>query len=311
MYTNGSEQGGYVFISHSHQDIVKVRQIRNAMEEEGYEPLCFYLKCLTDEDEIEGLIKREIDAREWFVYVDSPNARASEWVRKEREYISSIGSKQIITIDLDSSGSMDDVAQKLIRGLRVLVVCGDPDLPMAQKLQQVFAEKDMQVFLKSAAATDRDESDAAGCIVVLMSSEGIRAEDVSSVLSSFAVNDAVVVLAVMDDYDISSAESELRDMCRAICYLNTTDSKQRLEEFVRRVENEVTHDLRKAFAEATSHSEVEAYYLKNADDPEAARLAQEAQDRLDEEQRIKEDILESIENGTMKMTEELKKFLES
>ncbi len=174
-----------------------------------------------------------------------------------------------------------------------------------------YIEKDMQVFLKSAAATDRDESDAAGCIVVLMSSEGIRAEDVSSVLSSFAVNDAVVVLAVMDDYDISSAESELRDMCRAICYLNTTDSKQRLEEFVRRVENEVTHDLRKAFAEATSHSEVEAYYLKNADDPEAARLAQEAQDRLDEEQRIKEDILESIENGTMKMTEELKKFLES
>jgi hypothetical protein len=100
-------------------------------------------------------------------------------------------------------------------------------------------------------------------------------------------------------------------MCRAILYLKTTDSKQRIEEFVRRAENEVTHDLRKAFAEATSHSEVEAYYLRNADDPEAAKLAQEAQDRLDEERRIKEDILESIENGTMQMTDELKKFLES
>ena len=44
-------QGGYVFISHSHQDIQKVRQIRNAMEEAGFEPLCFYLKCLSDEDE--------------------------------------------------------------------------------------------------------------------------------------------------------------------------------------------------------------------------------------------------------------------
>ena len=49
---------GYVFISHSHQDIRKVRQIRNAMEEAGFEPLCFYLKCLHDEDEIEGLIKK-------------------------------------------------------------------------------------------------------------------------------------------------------------------------------------------------------------------------------------------------------------
>ena len=310
MHMKEPDIGGYVFISHSHQDIVKVRQIRNAMEEEGYEPLCFYLKCLTDEDEIEGLIKREIDAREWFVYVDSPNARASEWVRKEREYISSLGSKQIITIDLDSAGSMDEVARKLIRGLRVLVVYGDQDLQMAQKLQQAFAEKDMQTILRSAGMQAGDRSDDAGCIVVLISREGIRTEDVSNVLSDYA-EDAVIVFAVMDDYDFSSMESDSGNMCRTICYLRTTDSKQRLEEFVRRVEEEVTHDLKKAFEEAASHSEVEAYYLKNADDPEAARLAREAQDRLDEEQRIKDDILESIENGTMKMTEELKKFLES
>ena len=124
----GSDTGGYVFISHSHQDIVKVRQIRNAMEEEGFEPLCFYLKCLSDEDEIEDLIKREIDAREWFVYIDSPNARASGWVRKEREYIASLGSKQIITIDLETAGSMQDVSAKLIRGLRVVILCSRSSL---------------------------------------------------------------------------------------------------------------------------------------------------------------------------------------
>ena len=311
MYMNGSDKGGYIFISHSHQDIVKVRQIRNAMEEEGYEPLCFYLKCLTDEDEIEGLIKREIDAREWFVYADSPNARASDWVRKEREYISSLGTKQIITIDLDEAGSMDDVAEKLIRGLRVLIVYGESDLPMAQRLQQIFSEKDMQAVLRTAAMADQDGSDDAGCIVVLMSRDGIRAENVSSVLADNADSEGIVVLALIDGYDISSQGDDLRDMCRAICYLRTADSKQRLEEFVRLVENEVTHDLRKAFEGATSHSEVEAFYLKNADNPEALKLAQEAQDRLDGEQRIKEDILESIERGTMKMTDELKKFLES
>ncbi|MBQ4111381.1 MAG: hypothetical protein IJD38_01150 [Clostridia bacterium] len=62
------KQGGWIFISHSHQDIQKVRLIRNRLEEKGLEPLMFYLKCLSDEQEIEELIKREIDERDWFIY---------------------------------------------------------------------------------------------------------------------------------------------------------------------------------------------------------------------------------------------------
>lgn len=81
-------KGGYIFLSHSHDDITKVRQIRNTLEENGFEPLCFYLKCLNDDSEIEDLIKREIDAREWFVFVNSENSRKSKWVTLEREYIS-------------------------------------------------------------------------------------------------------------------------------------------------------------------------------------------------------------------------------
>ena len=63
--------GGYIFISHSHNDIEKVRKIRNLLEKDGFEPLCFYLKCLSNANEIEDLIKREIDAREWFIFVNS------------------------------------------------------------------------------------------------------------------------------------------------------------------------------------------------------------------------------------------------
>ena len=70
-------EGGWVFISHSHQDIAKVRYIRNRLEQRGFEPLLFFLKCLSDEDEIEGLIKREISEREWFIYADSDNSRNS------------------------------------------------------------------------------------------------------------------------------------------------------------------------------------------------------------------------------------------
>ena len=66
-----SNKGGYIFLSHSHDDIDKVRKIRNHLEKDGFEPLCFYLKCLEDDSEIEDLIKREIDAREWFVFINS------------------------------------------------------------------------------------------------------------------------------------------------------------------------------------------------------------------------------------------------
>ena len=309
---DGSEKGGYVFISHSHQDIVKVRQIRNAMEEEGYEPLCFYLKCLTDEDEIEGLIKREIDAREWFVYVDSPNARASAWVRKEREYISSLGTKQIITVDLEGE-DVREVSEKLIRGLRVLILCGEADMPMAGRLQRAFLEKDMQAYVGSADAPEESgiALEDAGCIVVLISGSGIKAEEAAGALPDNAKEDTASVLVALDSCETGTQEASLERSFRKICHLKRSDPESKLEEVVRLAEYEMTHDLRQAFTDASSHSEAEAYYLRNTDDPEAARLLQEAQDRLDEEQRIKEDILESIERGTMKMTEELKKYLES
>lgn len=48
-YNNGYEsglcmnnEGGWVFISHSHQDIDKVRYIRNRLEQRGFEPLLFF-----------------------------------------------------------------------------------------------------------------------------------------------------------------------------------------------------------------------------------------------------------------------------
>ncbi len=53
----------WVFLSHSNKDFSKVRILRNLLEEEGYRPLMFFLQCLNDEDEIDELIKREIDCR--------------------------------------------------------------------------------------------------------------------------------------------------------------------------------------------------------------------------------------------------------
>ena len=322
MGSTGYKPEGYIFISHSHQDIRKVRQIRNAMEEAGFEPLCFYLKCLHDEDEIEGLIKREINAREWFVYIDSPNARASKWVTRERKYIESLNSKQIIVIDLENEPSMEEVAKKLIRGLRILIVCCEEELDLARKLRDKFIQKDMQAIISQyEPAENRNLMDHLkkqtengrefGCILAFLSRSGIQAEETAEILPEAKENGMQIIPVLVDGYDPAAFIDTFRNQCGSALMLRRSFSDAQIEEFVRITEERITHDLRKAFSEAKSHQEIETYYAEHLDDAEAKRLAEEAHDRLDDEEQIKEDLRESIRLGTMKMTEELRKFLES
>lgn len=69
----------WVFLSHSNKDYEKVRQVRNMLEEQSLRPQMFFLHCLNDDDEIDLLIKREIDCRTRFILCDSENARKSHW----------------------------------------------------------------------------------------------------------------------------------------------------------------------------------------------------------------------------------------
>lgn len=55
-------EGFWVFVSHSTKDFERVRLVRNALEDSGFRPILFYLKCLENENEVNGLLKREIDA---------------------------------------------------------------------------------------------------------------------------------------------------------------------------------------------------------------------------------------------------------
>ena len=305
-------KGGYVFLSHSHQDIQIVRQIRNAMEEAGFEPLCFYLKCLSDDDEIEGLIKREIDAREWFVYLDSPNARSSAWVTKERKYIESLGNKQIVTINLESDTPLQEVSEKLIRGLRICIVSHPADEALAKAFCRLFTEKEMQVSLRITGTLEEpiDENEA-GCIVTLLSRNGIRTEALDTLFGRADTSCTMIIPVLTGEYTDVRSEIQSDSRYPHIYLLSDPGSLSLREEIVRHIETDMTHDLRKAFGEAQSHSEVESYYLNHTDDPEAAQLAQEAHDRLEEERRIREDIEEHLARGTMKMTPELKKYLDS
>ena len=59
------ESGAWIFLSHSHLDLEKVRYIRNQLELRGHNPLIFFLKCLEDDNALlPDLIRQEISARQ-------------------------------------------------------------------------------------------------------------------------------------------------------------------------------------------------------------------------------------------------------
>ena len=104
-----------VFLSHSHKDVEKVRQIRDVMELAEFEPLIFYLACLTNDDEIKDLIEREIKARKVFVYCESDNSRKSHWVKQELDIIQSFDKTRYYQVDIekDVSEGMAEIFKKL------------------------------------------------------------------------------------------------------------------------------------------------------------------------------------------------------
>lgn len=140
-------ENGWVFISHSHKDVDSVRKIRNYLESLGLEPLLFYLKCLSDEDEIDDLIKREINVREWFIYMDSPNARASKWVKKEREIIESYPNKKVFNIDLNQDyESQKAIIDHITRQIKVYISYARKDKQIFQSIREKLLNYDMQVW---------------------------------------------------------------------------------------------------------------------------------------------------------------------
>lgn len=194
----GMGVGGYVFISHSHSDIVKVRQLRNAMEAQGFEPLCFYLKCLDDnaEDEIFDLITREIDAREWFVYADSPNARKSKWVAKEIEYVTKNQHKTVFTVDLEKEHDMIDLSNRIMNSMRIFMNYSRRDYPLAGRVRDYLVARDLKIYMDmdylsagdfvSQISEKIEECSKAGCMLTILTKE--------SVASSFALEELEMAL---------------------------------------------------------------------------------------------------------------------
>ena len=140
----------WVFLSHSNKDYEKVRQVRNMLEEHSLRPLMFFLHCLNDDDEIDSLIKREIDCRTRFILCDSENARKSHWVQKEVEYIKS-QNRICETIDLSKSmNEIMSILQDFINKSRIFISYNREEFELAEMVYNRLSLLDFAVYVDRA-----------------------------------------------------------------------------------------------------------------------------------------------------------------
>lgn len=179
------ENNGYIFISHSYKDKKAVHEIRNYLEAYNFDALCFFLKCLNDDsEELDSLIKREIDAREWFLYVDSENARNAKWVKNELDHIRSKPNRRILKVDLENKELVENVLNLMMRNLRIFVSYAYSDRDTAKRICDKLREKGYLVFSCEDIAlgenyvkkidTEIKAAAKSGCVLALISDSFLK-----------------------------------------------------------------------------------------------------------------------------------------
>ncbi|MGH9970766.1 MAG: toll/interleukin-1 receptor domain-containing protein [Pyrinomonadaceae bacterium] len=180
-------EGAWIFLSHSTKDWNEVRKVRNLLEEKGHRPLLFFLKCLTDESEVDGLIKREIEARTWFLLCDSENARTSKWVQNEVAYIKGLEGKVYEAIDLsDAVETQVQRINNLCKRATVFLSYSREDRPFAERLRNFLINNDYNVWIETALVPGSnwqqeivraiDEAVERGFVLVLLSPSSVRSQ---------------------------------------------------------------------------------------------------------------------------------------
>ena len=240
-------KGGFLFISHSHKDMDKVRQLRNKLEEEGFEPLCFYLKALDDSRELDDLIKREIDARQWFVYADSKNSRKSQWVQKECSWRTRRESKnkQMLIWDLESGKPVEEFTRTLIDALRVNLIYSQKDADFVNELKNRLMEKDLQVSeLTDSQSVDfsKDNYDEATDIIIL-SKNSAKSEFIENQVRAMFDNHTPFIPVYIDDVKLEGRLMLYLSGIQAI--MNTDESNS--DVYAEKIVYEISRALERKF----------------------------------------------------------------
>ncbi len=139
--------GAWIFLSHSTKDWTEVRRVRNLLEEKGHRPLVFFLKCLSEHGELIDLIKREIEARTWFLLCDSENAQRSSYVQEEVTYIKGLPGKYYEEIDLNEGVTTQvERVDRLCKRIAVYLSYSHKDVAYARRIQEALVRKDYWVW---------------------------------------------------------------------------------------------------------------------------------------------------------------------
>ena len=203
----------WIFLSHSNKDFEKVRFIRNYLEEHSCRPLMFYLKCLSNDDEIDNLIKREIDCRTRFIICDSENSRESKWVQSEVAYIKS-QLRAYDTIDLSmTEEEISTLLDEIIKGTQIYLSYHSNDAELVNAVYShikkydircildekglgVFPEKSFQDQLNNAIDLAKDF----GFVVFFASEQSFESKWVAYELQYAVERGAKILILLLDEY---------------------------------------------------------------------------------------------------------------
>jgi hypothetical protein len=98
------------------------------------------------------LIKREIEARTWFLLCDSRNARESQWVQAEVAFIKELEGKYHETVDLkEAIEAQLERIDRLCRRATVFLSYSVKDRPFADRMRDALIKHDYSVWLDTAS----------------------------------------------------------------------------------------------------------------------------------------------------------------
>ncbi len=200
-----NEKDIWVFISHSNKDFEQVRKVRNYLEEHSCRPLLFYLMCLSDDAEIDQLIKREIDCRTRFIFCESAHSRTSRWVQSEIAYMKS-SRKNFTTIDLSKP---DNIIQKeldkFLQSIQAYFLYSNHEAELAQDALQHVSKYDIRCRCCSGTGSAEGIIHS-GFVVVFASGHSLNDPAVQAELAVAATHHIPILALSVDDYAAEHSE---------------------------------------------------------------------------------------------------------
>lgn len=214
----------------------------------------FYLKCLTDDDEVEDLIKREIDAREWFVYVDSENARRSKWVQTEREYIESTGKQRVYVINIEDADKLLAITiSRIMKSMKVFLSYSPKDLPLVVRIKKALLDRDVRVYSheilnngnvdKRRTITGIMEASENGAVMVLVTRASVESSMVAKEVEVAFVENALIIPVVVGDAKLKGASLAYDLLGRAAIRLEELPTDEEINQIVDQFLDRVTEQF--------------------------------------------------------------------